>query len=166
MKNMICPRCGSFISAGDAYCPECGYQERNEEEEDDFYVQDSIAAGSRQKEWPVKEESKECPKIQEGISKSLESEDYKIALMLARDLREYGCSADVGDELKKIRRHYLKKYDDFLREGNRIDANWVFEEYVDIYPYDMTFLSVIAIKARENGNLDLVNRIYDMMDEL
>ena len=32
---MICPRCGSFISAGDAYCPECGYQ--GDDEEDDDY---------------------------------------------------------------------------------------------------------------------------------
>lgn len=163
---MICPRCGSFISPGDAYCPECGYRERVEEEDVDFYVQDSITAGRRQKEGPVKEESRECPKIQEGLSKALESEDYKIALMLARDLREYECSADVAEELKKICRHYIKRYDELMRKGNRIDANWVFEEYVDIYPYDMAFLSVIAIKARENGNLDLVNRVYDMMDEL
>ena len=162
---MICPRCGSFISPGDAYCPECGYREQSDEMED-YPVHPSLSAGSEAKAKPVADESVECPKIQEGLSKALESEDYKIALMLARDLREYECSADVAEELKKIRRHYIKRYDELMRKGNRIDANWVFEEYVDIYPYDMTFLSVIAIRARENGNLDLVNRVYDMMDEL
>ena len=162
---MICPRCGSFIPAGDAYCPECGYREKSDEAED-YYVPPSISPVSEDRAKPAADESVECPRIQEGIAKSLESEDYRIALMLVRDLREYECSADVEENLKKIRRHYLKRYDDFLREGNRVDANWVFEEYVDIYPYDMTFLSFIAIKARENGNLDLVNRVYGMMDEL
>ena len=155
---MICPRCGSFISAGDAYCPECGYQEPTQED-DGFYYQEPIEAKPKDRK-----DSPECPEILKSLSQSLESEDYKIALMLVRDLKEHECSVDVTEELKKIRRHYLKKYDDFLRQGNRIDANWIFEEYVDIYPYDKTFLSVIAIKAREIGNLDLVNRVYDMMD--
>ena len=31
---IICPRWGSFISAGDAYCPECGYQGDDEEDGD------------------------------------------------------------------------------------------------------------------------------------
>lgn len=30
---MICPRCGSFISPGDAYCPECGATFRTAEDE-------------------------------------------------------------------------------------------------------------------------------------
>ena len=33
---MICPRCGSFISPGDVYCPSCGATFRLDEEEDDY----------------------------------------------------------------------------------------------------------------------------------
>ena len=27
---MICPRCGSFMDAGEPYCPDCGYEGEDE----------------------------------------------------------------------------------------------------------------------------------------
>ena len=32
---MICPRCGSWIDAGEPYCPDCGYDGSDDDEEDD-----------------------------------------------------------------------------------------------------------------------------------
>ena len=32
----ICPRCGSFIDAGEPCCPECGYDGSDDDDEDDF----------------------------------------------------------------------------------------------------------------------------------
>ena len=34
---MICPRCGSWIDAGEPFCPECGYDGSDDEDEDDDY---------------------------------------------------------------------------------------------------------------------------------
>lgn len=37
-EMMNCPRCGSWIDAGEPFCPECGYDgSDDDEEEDDFY---------------------------------------------------------------------------------------------------------------------------------
>ena len=34
---MNCPRCGSWIDAGEPFCPECGYDGSDDEDEDDYY---------------------------------------------------------------------------------------------------------------------------------
>ena len=33
---MICPRCGSFIDAGEPCCPNCGHDGSDDEEDDDY----------------------------------------------------------------------------------------------------------------------------------
>ena len=33
---MVCPRCGSFIDAGEPCCPNCGYDGSDDEDEDDY----------------------------------------------------------------------------------------------------------------------------------
>ena len=30
---MICPRCGSFIDAGEPCCPKCGYDDSDDEDD-------------------------------------------------------------------------------------------------------------------------------------
>ena len=37
VKQMICPKCGTWIDAGEPYCPGCMWDGSDDEEEDDYF---------------------------------------------------------------------------------------------------------------------------------
>lgn len=139
---MICPRCGSFIDPGDAYCPGCGATFRLVEDEDDYL--DEYVLGLKAK-----------------ISNLIRNGEYENAVNPIKELEKY---EDVSDELKPVRRYYVELYVQYMDDFNYSDAYVVIDQYLDMFPEDTIFLSMIAVKAREFGDLVFVNEIYYKMD--
>ena len=138
-----CPNCGEMVMAGDPYCSHCGTTFRWA---DDDNSNDHIS-GLRLK-----------------VRHLIRNEEYESALEAVRQLMKYG---DASDEMKAVRCHYVKLYAQYAEDLRYGDACDVVDEYLEIFPDDRVFLSLISLKARECRHSDLLDEInykLDMMD--
>ncbi len=136
---MICPVCGSFISPGDAYCPECGATFRTDD--------DGL--------------SKHVSVLKAKIAHLIRKGEYESALEEARQLQEF---VDVSDELDSLWRSYVELYDEYARDLKYGDAADVVDEYLEVFPEDMQFLNMISLKARQHRHSDLLDEIRYRLD--
>ncbi len=142
---MICPRCGSFIDPGDAYCPGCGATFQSVEDEDDDYLRDYVLG------------------LKAKINRLIINEEYEKALHAIKELDGY---EDASDELRIVRKYYVDCYVQYMDDFKNGDAYDVIDQYLEIFPEDTIFLSIIAVKAREFRDLMLVDEMYNKMDML
>ena len=136
---MICPVCGSFISPGDAYCPECGATFRL----DDDGLNEHVSV------------------LKAKIVRLIREGKYESALEEARQLQEF---SDVSDELDSLRCSYVELYDEYARDLKYGDAADVVDEYLEVFPDDMQFLNMISLKARQHRHTDLLDEISYRLD--
>lgn len=139
-----CPNCGEIVMQGDPYCSHCGTAFRWREDEDDYF-DDYVSA------------------LKLKTRHLTEDEEYRSALETVKELREYD---DANNELKALRNHYIELYVRYAKDLEYGDANNAVNEYLEIFPDDLTFLKIISVKAREYRDLDLVNEINYRLDSI
>ena len=137
---MICPGCGSFISPGDAYCPECGATFRLEDD-------DGL--------------SEHVSELKARIGRLIREGEYESALDEARQLQEF---CDATDEQDSLRRSYVELYDEYAGDLKYGDAASVVDEYLEVFPDDELFLNMISLKARQHRHTDLLDEISYRLD--
>ena len=157
---MICPICGSFISPGDVYCPSCGATFRLDEEEDDYPDRCSVSK-SGGNEYGSDSSFKQISQLKLIMNQLIEVGEYESALNELVRMKEY---CDVSEELKSVRRHYVGRYVEYIKERKYSDAHVCVFEYLGTYPDDSTFLSLISVNARQFGDSSMLNEMKHRMD--
>ena len=125
---------------GDPYCSHCGTTFRWANDDDS----NGHISGLRHK-----------------IRHLIRNEEYESALEAIRQLMKYG---DASDEMKAVRCHYVKLYAQYAEDLMYGDACDVVDEYLEIFPDDRVFLSLISLKARECRHSDLLDEINYKLD--
>jgi hypothetical protein len=131
------------------------------DEEEDDYSGSGPAFRVGGNKYEINHSDKEISQLKIKANRLIEVGEYESAL---NELMELKKCCDVSQELKTVRRHYVGRYVEYIKERKYSDAHVCVFEYLGIYPDDSTFLSLISVNARQFGDSSMVNEMKHHMD--
>lgn len=129
-----CPNCGETVMKGDPYCPHCSSTLKW------YSPEDNSKEDSQYKndEIPTPKEDYDQPNYLEGYY-------------------------EKTDEIENARKEYIKKYDAYSKNSDTISAHNTVKEYLKRYPYDLTFMRLVSVHARQNGDISMLEAMYEKL---